>query len=117
MLITKEFTFESAHFLPGYAGKCKDMHGHSYRLHVTLSGKVDPKSGMVMDFHDIRTIVSKRILDKLDHKLLNDTIPNPTAENIVMWIWKELKKEGKSFPLFELRLWETEKSFVTYRGD
>ncbi|MFK7756410.1 MAG: 6-pyruvoyl tetrahydropterin synthase family protein [Flavobacteriales bacterium] len=73
--VTKEFTFEAAHALDGYDGKCKDIHGHSYKLSVTVLGKVnlnkeDPKCGMVIDFGEIKKIVKGSVLDQFDHYLL-----------------------------------------------
>lgn len=73
--ITREFTFEMAHALYGYDGPCRNIHGHSYRLSVTVMGKVNrvqdhPKNGMVMDFSDLKKIVTTEIIDKLDHGLM-----------------------------------------------
>lgn len=115
MLITKEFTFSAAHKLPKYNGNCKNLHGHTYKLQVTLEGTPDSESGMIIDFHDLSSTVKEKVMKQLDHSYLNDTIENPTAENIVIYIWKILKPEFNN--LHELKLWETETSFVTYRGD
>ncbi|MFC1753896.1 6-carboxytetrahydropterin synthase QueD [Thermoproteota archaeon] len=112
MLLTKEFTFDSAHKLSWHTGKCKDMHGHSYKLQVTVSGELD-ENGIVIDFGDMKKIVSEKVLVFLDHKNLNDVLDNPTAENIAVWIWNKLKSE---LDLHEIKLWETATSFVTYRG-
>ncbi len=90
MFVTKEFTFDSAHFLTDYYGKCERMHGHTYVLHVTLEGKVQ-SNGLLIDFVVLKRIVKKYILDKLDHQLLNDIIKNPSAERIVIWMWDQLK--------------------------
>ncbi len=73
--ITKEFKFEMAHALPGYDGLCKNIHGHSYELLVTVAGRpnteiTDPKYGMVMDFGDLKKIVRDEIVDKFDHSLV-----------------------------------------------
>lgn len=73
--ITKEFKFEMAHALPGYDGLCKNIHGHSYELLVTVAGKPitdisSPKYGMVMDFGDLKKIVRNEIVDKFDHSLV-----------------------------------------------
>lgn len=118
MLVTKEFTFDSAHFLPNYHGKCENMHGHTYRLQVTVEGPED-QNGLVIDFMILKEVVQKRVLDKLDHKLINDVIKIASAENTAVWIWKQLEK-SKEFPknarLHEVKLWETASSFVTYYG-
>ncbi len=90
MLVTREFNFDSAHFLTNYYGKCERVHGHTYRLQVTLEGKVQ-ENGLVIDFVLLKRIVKRHILDKLDHQLINDVIENPSAERIVLWIWDQLK--------------------------
>ena len=80
--ITKEFKFEMAHALKGYDGPCKNIHGHSYVLNVTVSGypiidETNPKLGMVMDFGDLKKIVRKAVIDIFDHALvLNNKMPN-----------------------------------------
>ncbi len=80
--ITKIFTFETAHVLYNYDGKCKNMHGHSYKLFVTVKGKPindidNPKNGMVVDFGDIKSIVKSEIVDVWDHAvLLNALTPH-----------------------------------------
>ena len=115
MLVSREFTFDSAHFLTDYHGKCERLHGHTYKLRVTFEGEVQ-KDGLVFDFVLIKNIVKERVLNKLDHFLLNDIIKNPSAERIIIWIWKELNKADlpKSVRLHELQLWETPEVFVTY---
>ena len=113
MEIGKEFTFDSAHYLIDYRGPCEHIHGHTYRFEVTLSGAVG-EGGMVMDFAEIKAVVEALVLSKLDHKLLNDIIPQPTAEHIAIWIWNALKK---SLPLSSIKLWESPGSFVIYRGN
>ena len=73
--LTKEFTFEAAHMLEGYDGLCREIHGHSYRLFVTVKGEPQsdpnsPKLGMVMDFGVLKRIVNEQIVDRLDHSLM-----------------------------------------------
>ena len=111
MLVTKEFTFDSAHFLPDYHGKCEAMHGHTYKIHVTIQGKVHP-DGMVYDFVELKKLVKLKVVNKLDHQLLNDIIKIPSAENIAIWVWEQLEKD---LPLYEIKVWETATSFVTYQ--
>ena len=89
MLLTKEFEFDSAHYLPNYYGKCERMHGHTYKLQVTVEGKVG-ENGLLIDFVILKKIVKERVLDKLDHHLLNDFLEVPSAENVAIWIWNEL---------------------------
>ena len=115
MILSKRFRFEAAHRLPRYEGPCFHLHGHSYELHVTLEMPVDPESGMTLDFFRLEEVVRDRILSRLDHKNINDTLDNPTAENIAIWIWNELKPV---FPaMIEIKLHETSDSSVTYRGE
>ncbi len=73
--LTKEFSFESAHALEGYDGPCREIHGHSYRLFVTVKGEpigdvLNPKCGMVIDFGDLKRIVNEQIIDRLDHSFV-----------------------------------------------
>ncbi len=94
--VVKEFTFDSAHFLPKYEGNCKNVHGHTYRLIIGIKGKINPETGMVVDFKELKDIVKRLVIDELDHKMLNDIkvenekhpfpADNPTAENMVEWI-------------------------------
>ena len=133
MLITKEFTFDSAHYLTEYRGKCENMHGHTYKLQVTLEGGIQ-KNGLVIDFVIFKRIVTKHVLDKLDHKLLNDVISNPSVEKLAVWVWdalediKSLVEEEKADPnlknelngartvkLYEVKLWESPTAWVTYK--
>lgn len=86
MEILYEFTFDSAHYLPNYVGKCKQLHGHTYTLKVAVDGHINPDTGMVMDFNQLKHIIQTRVIDTLDHTLLNDTIENPTSENVLLWI-------------------------------
>jgi 6-pyruvoyltetrahydropterin/6-carboxytetrahydropterin synthase len=109
-----EFHFAAAHRLPRYDGPCQRMHGHNYRLVVTLEGEVDPASGMVADFGAVKTAVQEQVLARADHRTLNDLLENPTAENIARWIWESLAPRLPG--LAEVRLYEIPDSCVTYRG-
>jgi len=86
--ITKEFKFEMAHALPGYDGLCKNIHGHSYELLVTVAGRPisdinHPKLGMVMDFGDLKKIIRGIIVDIFDHSLvLRSDVPNSLIEQL-----------------------------------
>jgi 6-pyruvoyltetrahydropterin/6-carboxytetrahydropterin synthase len=117
--IRKHFRFEAAHVLPFHPGKCARMHGHSYRLEVAVRGPIQsdgPARGMIEDFDTIKQIVRREAIDVLDHQNLNDLIENPTAEHIVMWIWKRLQPHLSG--LDELVLWETANSCaVLHRTD
>jgi 6-pyruvoyltetrahydropterin/6-carboxytetrahydropterin synthase len=94
MKITQAFSFEAAHFLPkvGLTHRCRNLHGHSYRVEIKLEGPVDPETGFVVDFFDIEKAVAP-LYAQLDHHCLNeiDGLENPTAENIAVWIYDQLK--------------------------
>ena len=117
--IRKQFTFEAAHVLPYHPGKCSRLHGHSYRLDVTLEGPIEwdgPAAGMIVDFDVLSQVVKEGVIGELDHRSLNELLPHPTAENVVEWIWGRLAPE---FPqLAELVLWETATACaILRRGD
>jgi 6-pyruvoyltetrahydropterin/6-carboxytetrahydropterin synthase len=114
MRLDVEFRFAAAHRLPRYEGPCFRMHGHNYRFFVGLEGEVDPRSGMIADFGDVKAAVHEQVIARVDHRNLNDLLENPTAENIARWIWEAL--EGKLPGLCEVRLYEIADSCVTYRG-
>lgn len=103
MFVTKEFTFHSSHFLTKYFGKCERLHGHSYRLAITIEGPIG-SNDLVLDFGILKRIVVKHIIDKLDHHHLNDLFENPSAERVCEWIWgvlepfSELLREEVSDP-------------------
>lgn len=118
-IITKIFRFEAAHHLPGHHGKCARLHGHSYRLEVTVRGSIknapgESDHGMVMDFGDLSQIVKNAVIEHLDHQDLNVvTKIHTTAENLAHWIWDELTANGlPDVLLYRIRLWETESCFV-----
>ena len=112
--VCRQFGFEAAHRLPDYPGPCRDLHGHSYRLNVSVEGPIDPDSGLVIDFSELKRVVVQEVIDHFDHANLNDHLPNPTAENLAVWIWDKL---APTLPgLVEIELHETEKCSVIYRG-
>ena len=142
--ITKEFRFEAAHALRGYDGPCKSIHGHSYQLAVTITGtpvedKDAPKSGMVMDFGDLKKIIKKNIIDLVDHSLiLNKDYPAEDVDKIkevfcnVVWVDYQPTSENlladfsqKIIPLlpsgvklYSLKLRETANSYAEwFAGD
>lgn len=138
--ITKRFHFEMAHALHGYNGVCSNIHGHSYNLEITVAGKVQhapgkPSDGMVMDFHELKTIVRKNVVDKFDHALMVNSLIDPdhtdalkkatgriwivdfqpTTENIIIYIagiLTPLLPEGVS--LYSIKLYETVTSFAEW---
>ncbi|MCB4792292.1 MAG: 6-carboxytetrahydropterin synthase QueD [Elusimicrobia bacterium] len=114
--IVVEDDFSSAHALRGYKGKCENLHGHNWKVKVSVGGKKLGKLGMLMDFKDLKMYLSK-ILTKLDHLELNKLKPfdkiNPTAENIASYIFNELensiKKSGfKGIKTKQVMVWESD---------
>lgn len=120
--ITKIIEFEAAHYLPGHSGKCGHMHGHSYRLEVTVAREPNTEdvqsNGMVMDFGDLKKIMTDIIDNGFDHCYINEWFPGPpTAENMICYI-KELLMSRlplKVAPV-AIRLWETSTSYAEWRA-
>lgn len=131
--LTRRETFSAAHRLwsdglseaenRALFGPCAydHGHGHNYVLEVTLRGPVDPKTGILINLKEIRDVMHELVVDDVDHRHLNHDAPltrgiNPTAENLVVLFWTVLHKHF-SKTLYEVRLRETEKNWVTYRGE
>lgn len=110
--VTRCFTFEAAHQLPWHPGKCRNLHGHGYRLEVTVEGPVG-ENGMVRDFADVEAVVVREVIDRYDHTYLNGFFENPTAELIAQDVWKRL--EAADLEVAGIRLWETADSMVEVR--
>ena len=120
--VTKIFMFEASHHLPYYEGACHNLHGHSYKLEVTVHGAVEtninsPKCGMIIDFKDLKDIVNEKVISWYDHSNLNDFYENPTAEIMVKDIGVKLYEELllKDLVLTSCKLWETTTSYAEYR--
>ena len=103
MKITKEITFDSAHLLSNYDGKCNNLHGHTYKLQVTLEGEVDSKSGMLLDFNKIKEVLNVAILQHFDHAIIFSSaeLQENSEKELLLWACKFNKKyielpEGKS---------------------
>ncbi|MGE5624496.1 MAG: 6-carboxytetrahydropterin synthase QueD [Bacillota bacterium] len=94
MEIYKAFHLEAAHRLPNLPPehKCSRLHGHSFRVEIHVTGPVDPKTGWIMDFADLKQAFAP-VFDALDHRYLNEVpgLENPTSENLARWIWQKLK--------------------------
>jgi 6-pyruvoyltetrahydropterin/6-carboxytetrahydropterin synthase len=139
--ITKQFTFETGHALYGYDGKCKNIHGHSYKLSVTVTGQPitdasNPKFGMVIDFTDLKKVVKEEIVDLFDHAtVFNKNTPHvdlakdlkalghhvllvdyqPTSEMMVVDFSKKISvRLPENIHLFSLKLQETETCFAEW---
>ncbi len=141
--VTKEFAFEMSHVLHNYDGPCRNVHGHSYRLFVTVAGEPvsdssDPKLGMVIDFSELKKIVCGEIVDRFDHsvvvsrfekagkieqfeKLFGNTVVTdyqPTCENLVQDFAKKIgSRLPRGVELHSLRLYETATSFAEWFAD
>ncbi|MFG6149739.1 6-carboxytetrahydropterin synthase QueD [Halobacillus sp. B23F22_1] len=122
VLVSKEFTFDAAHHLHCYEGKCKNLHGHTYKVVFGISGYTD-EIGLVIDFGDIKTIWKEQIEIHLDHRYLNDTLPkmNTTAENMVVWIFEKmheaLVEEREDYRVEFVKLYETPTSYAEVRRE
>ena len=118
MLISKSFTFEAAHLLPNVpeGHKCRRLHGHSFKVELSVEGPVGETSGWVMDFAEI-SAVCRRLEDRLDHRYLNEIegLENPTSEVLARWIWREARPALPMLAAVEVR--ETCTTRCIYRGD
>ncbi|SDX38791.1 preQ(0) biosynthesis protein QueD [Marininema mesophilum] len=123
--VTKSFTFDAAHHLHAYEGKCKNLHGHTYQLTVMMSGLTD-EVGIAVDFGDIKQMFKEEIDARLDHRYLNEVLPNmnTSAENMIVWIWEQfdarLERDGlkaRGHRLEEIVLHETPTSWATMKRE
>ena len=115
--ISKEFTFDAAHHLPNHDGKCKNLHGHTYRVVIFARGPIKPldggpEEGMVLDFSKIKGAFKDQIEKRADHKYLNASLPleSTTAENLSWWMLTELRQDHKE--IFKVRVYETPTSYA-----
>lgn len=119
--LTTIVDFEAAHRLPDYPGKCCRLHGHNWKVEVTVTGENLDQLGMLIDFRELKQEVN-RIIDTLDHYYLNEIdafrTMNPTAENIAKYIYQELKsglKASNSVEVRAVKVWESPNSSALYR--
>lgn len=105
-------------------GKCNNpnFHGHNYELIVSVTGKIDPDTGYVIDIKDLADIILEEVEKPFDHKNFNLDVPefadlNPTAENIAVVIWNKIRKRISSEMDLEVTLYETPRNFVSYKGE
>ena len=141
ILLTKIFHFEMAHAIHGYAGACRNIHGHSYELHVTVTGSefytdYIPAPGIVLDYKEIKSLVKSAVINQLDHKMILSEAflsenpfftsqenllcweAEPTAENILVYIWNQLNEVFcNEIRLVYLKLYETKDSYAEWIGD
>jgi len=111
LYVTKAFDFNAAHFLPGYKGKCARMHGHTWRVEITVAGAVVQEDGMVFDFSGLKKIVEPWI-ELLDHHTLNEIegLDMPTAENIGLWVRNKWEQAPRPITLSSIKVWESSDS-------
>jgi 6-pyruvoyltetrahydropterin/6-carboxytetrahydropterin synthase len=134
MIVTAKLTFSAAHRLnnPKYDAewnrrtydKCDNPkgHGHNYTIEVSVKGRIDPETGMVIDLKTLKDIVRQRVVDRVDHTNLNEDVDFlrgviPTAENLARAFWQQLDGAISDGELYEVGLQETEKNSVVYRGE
>ena len=141
--ITKIFHFEAAHALNGYDGKCRNIHGHSYEMRVTVKGMPlnesgNPKNGMVIDFHDLKAIVNQEVIEKLDHSfIIGNNMPKdfveitkqnfdkvvelpyqPTTENMLADFAQRIKHRlPQHVELYSVTLQETRDNIAEWREE
>ena len=119
--ISVEQTFAAGHALRNYKGKCENVHGHNYRVRVTIEGEQLDATGLLVDFVDVKRLMGGAI-EYLDHRFINDLAPfdkiNPSAENIAKYFYDRLHDGLKNQPpvrISEIRVWETDTSSAVYR--
>ena len=134
MIVTARLTFAAAHRLNNPArdaewnrriyDKCDNPggHGHNYVIHVSVMGKIDPETGMVIDLKRLKQLVREHVIDRVDHRNLNSDVDFlegviPTAENLARAFWQQLAPVINEGSLHEITLQETEKNSVVYRGE
>ncbi|MEJ6981242.1 6-carboxytetrahydropterin synthase QueD [Pedobacter sp. P351] len=117
MILYKDFTFDSAHFLPNVpeGHKCRQLHGHCYHLRVFVEGPVKKEEGWVIDFAELKTIVES-VVKVIDHTFLNniEDLQNPTSELLSIWLWDNIKPQLPLLSRIELK--ETPTSGTIYEG-
>ncbi len=120
--ISVEETFAAAHNLRGYKGKCEELHGHNYKVRVTLAGNELDATGLLCDFVHVKQAI-QAVIRLLDHKYLNELPPfdtvNPSAENIARYIYdettKQLQPPSNGAGIASIQVWETDAASATYR--
>lgn len=120
--VTVDETFSSGHALRGYKGKCENVHGHNYKVRVTLEGPQLDSVGLLYDFTHLKRVI-REIVGSVDHKFLNDMAPfdviNPSAENLAKYFYDETARQMNAMPegarVTSITIWETDTTSATYR--
>lgn len=119
--ISVDYSFPAGHALRGYQGKCEHVHGHNYRVQVTVAGEQLNSAGLLMDFLDLRGAM-EATAERLDHRFLNDLEPfdklNPSAENLAKYFCESLEPQVQKHGLHleSVTVWETDTTSATYRA-
>ena len=120
--ISVDYTFAAGHALREYKGKCENVHGHNYKVRVTVAGDKLNSAGLLIDFVELKAEI-KRLVERLDHRFLNDTPPfdqlNPSAENIAKYICDQIEPQTRNVGLRVqgVTVWETDTTSATYRPE
>ena len=119
--VTIEESFAAGHALRNYRGKCENVHGHNYRVQITVQGEQLDANGLLVDFIEVKRLMT-RVVDYLDHRFINDLPPftelNPSAENIAKYFYDEMHgglRNTVPARISEVRVWETDTSIAVYR--
>jgi 6-pyruvoyltetrahydropterin/6-carboxytetrahydropterin synthase len=120
--VSVEETFSSGHALRGYRGKCENVHGHNYRVRVTLEGRELDNIGLLMDFTHLKKVL-REVSGTLDHQFMNDLEPfktvNPSAENVAKYFYDQVNRQLTNLPpgarITDVIVWETDTSRAQYR--
>jgi len=127
VLVSRRESFNAAHQLwdPALSdqenrrvfGKCANLHGHNYVLEVVVAGEIDQSTGYVLDLKELSEVISRRIIQDVDHRNLNEDVPwldgrIPTAENLALTFWERLRPELPEGSLRSVRVWETDKNWA-----
>jgi 6-pyruvoyltetrahydropterin/6-carboxytetrahydropterin synthase len=117
--VSVEETFAAGHALRGYRGKCENVHGHNYRVELTIVGEELDKIGLLVDFVEVKRLIHG-VVDRLDHRFINDLAPfdeiNPSAENIAKYFYDEIAAHLPGpVRLGQVKIWETDITSATYR--
>jgi 6-pyruvoyltetrahydropterin/6-carboxytetrahydropterin synthase len=113
-VLNYENKFDAAHFLPNHPGKCKNLHGHTWKVRIKIVADELNKDGMIIDFHEL-----KKIVNEFDHDSINNTLKNPTAENLAKHFFEKVIGAVKDIKgsSVEVEVWESEKSSIKYFED
>jgi 6-pyruvoyltetrahydropterin/6-carboxytetrahydropterin synthase len=116
--ICVEHTFAAAHQLRNYRGKCENLHGHNYRVEVTVEGEELQDNGLLFDFTELKKSL-RATTEYLDHQYLNDLEPftriNPSAENVARFICEEIQEDLPHANVSQVKVWETDTSWAVYK--